>query len=218
MLFAVWLLAVLSDPSLPSEIAGSPGAFIPIKPKTTGKIVKFVALDAGLNLFPSDLLADKTATVASSVTPGRYRVLAYTSLDGAPSDPAITVIVIGGVNPPDVPPDPEDPLAKAIEALWGAIQEQDREANRAKLVVVYRRAAQIAMNTEISTVGALYSAMRDESNKLIPATALRSIREKAGEAVCEVAPTAPATKLTPESRAKISEMYGRLAKIVEGLK
>lgn len=217
MLFAVWL-AVLFDPTLPSEIAGQPGAFIAIKPKTAGKVVKFVALDSGINLFPSDLLADKTATVASSVTPGRYRILAYTALDGAPSEPAIVTVVIGGVAPPDVPPDPEDPLAKAIESLWGALQEPDRETNKSKLVTVYRRAAQIAMNNEIGTVGGLYSAMRDESNKLIPATVLKSIREKAGEAVCEVAPTAPATKLTSELRAKIAEIYNRLAKIVEGLK
>lgn len=217
MLFAVWL-ALLSDPSLPPEIAGSPGAFIPIKPKTAGKVVKFVSLDAGLNLFPSDLLADKTATVASSVTPGRYRVLAYTSLEGVPSEPAITVIVIGGINPPDIPPDPEDPLTKGIEALWGALQEPDREANRLKLAAVYKRAAQIALNPEITTVGALYAAMRDESAKLLPPTALKAIREKAGEAVTEVAPTAPAAKLTPGIRSKISEVYGRLAKIVEGLK
>ena len=212
------LLTLFADPTLPKEIVGTPGAFIPIKPTTAGKAVKFVSLDPGLNLFPSDLLADKTATVASSVTPGRYRVLAYTALDGAPSEPAITTVVIGGTVPPDVPPDPEDSLTKGLAALWGALQEPNRDENKAKLVGVYRRAAQVAMNQEIRTAGALYASLRDESNKVMPAEALRSIREKAGEAVKEVAPELPGTVLTQAHRDGIAGIYTRLAKILEGLK
>ncbi len=46
---------------------GEVGAFVPVRTAVTdAKAVKFVSLDPGLNLFPADLLADKTATVVTA--------------------------------------------------------------------------------------------------------------------------------------------------------
>ena len=218
-MLALVLFLFSADPSLPLEIAGTPGAFITIKPVTAGKVVRFVALDQGLHLFPSELLRDQTATVASATIPGRYRVLAYTSIGDAPSEPAITTVVIGSVPPPpDVPPSPEDELATAITNLWGALQEAGRDENRVRLIGVYKKAVEFANNPEYETVGSLYTAMRNEGVRAMPAVALQSIRERAGEAVRAIAPADSSLKLTATTRADIAGVYTKLVKILEGLK
>ena len=116
---AVCLLAAaaaLAAPpvELPSEVKGEVGAFVTLRGKTDGAVVKFVPLDAGLAVFPADLLADKKATVVSASKAGRYRVLAYSSVKGDPTEPAVVTVVIGGAEPDDVipPPKPKPPEPK----------------------------------------------------------------------------------------------------------
>jgi hypothetical protein len=95
---------------LPAEVAGAPGAFVTVRGKTDGKAVRFVALDPGLNVFPAELLTDRKATVVTATKPGRYRLLAYSSVKDDPTDPAIVVVVIGEVKPdPNPDPKPVDP-------------------------------------------------------------------------------------------------------------
>lgn len=93
--------------TLPVAITGSVGEFILIKPTTNGKEVRYVALDSGLNVFPSEELKNSKNTVVSSSRDGKYRLLAYTALGGVPSRPAITVIVVG--TPPEPKPNPDPP-------------------------------------------------------------------------------------------------------------
>ncbi len=81
---------------LPDTIKGEPFNFITILPTTNGKTVKYAFLDKGLNVFPSSLLANPIATVVTAPR-GRYRLLAYTALGDVPSDPIISVIVVGDV-------------------------------------------------------------------------------------------------------------------------
>ena len=52
----------------------------------------------------------------------------------------------------------------------------------------------------------------------MPAVALQSIRERAGEAVRAIAPTDSSLKLTATTRADIAGIYTKLVKILEGLK
>ncbi len=64
----------------PPQFNGEPGQFIAVKPtKMEGKTVQYYAIDPGLNVFPASLLSDPTATVVTSVTPGTYRLLAWTA-------------------------------------------------------------------------------------------------------------------------------------------
>lgn len=93
--------------TLPATVEGKIGAYIPIKPLTNGKEVKYIAIDDGLNVFPAEMLIDKRSTVVSSISAGRYRLLAYTAVADTPSQPVITTIVVG--NPPPVPPPNPDP-------------------------------------------------------------------------------------------------------------
>ena len=102
--------------TLPAEVTGDVGSFVAVRASVTeAKVVRFVPLDAGLNVFPADLLADKTATVVTAGKPGRYRILAYSGNADGPSEPATVTVVIGGSPPvtdpgkPDPKPDPVKP-------------------------------------------------------------------------------------------------------------
>lgn len=98
--------------TIPAEIAGEPITFVEVRAKTDAKWVRYVTLDPGLAVFPSNLLADKSVTVVVASKPGRYRVLAYAGNDEGGAE-AITTLVIGNatVTPPpkDPPTEPDKP-------------------------------------------------------------------------------------------------------------
>lgn len=100
-----------ADLKLPAEVKGEPADFITVPAETNGKDVKWVALDVGLKVFPSSLLKDSKTAVVTAQKPGKYRLLAYTSDEKGPSEPAITTVVVAGVEPPTppVPPVPPTP-------------------------------------------------------------------------------------------------------------
>ena len=116
--------AVAAPPTcaLPPEIAGEPVNFIQVKAQTDGKWVRYVTLDPGLAVFPSNLLTDKTVTVVVASKPGRYRILAYAGNEDGGAE-AITTLVIGNApvvppkDPPDKPTDPVDP-PKPVGTEW----------------------------------------------------------------------------------------------------
>lgn len=95
--------------TLPKEVTGEPAAFIVVRAECDAPAVKFHAIDAGLNVFPSGLLSDPLATVVTSARPGRFRLLAYSGNADGPSEPVVVTVVVGNAPPqPDPPgPDPE---------------------------------------------------------------------------------------------------------------
>jgi hypothetical protein len=96
--------------TVPQEVTGDVGSFVAVRATVTdAKIVKFVPVDAGLNVFPADLLADKTATVVTAGKNGRYRILCYSGNADGPSEPVVVTVVIGGGGPPVVDPVKPDP-------------------------------------------------------------------------------------------------------------
>lgn len=93
--------------SLPAKVKGQPGAFVTIAATTTGKSVKWLVLDPGLQLFPVDLLKSTTTAIVVGSTPGSYRLLAVTALGDEVSEPAICEVLIEGATPTPTPaPDP----------------------------------------------------------------------------------------------------------------
>ena len=85
------------------DIKSKPAQFVTISTNLSGDIVKYVTLDAGLSVFPSELLADKKKTVVVAAKNGVYKILAYTAKDNVPSDPVIINLIISdNDNPPDV--------------------------------------------------------------------------------------------------------------------
>jgi hypothetical protein len=85
------------------DIKSKPAQFVTISTNLSGDIVKYVTLDAGLSVFPSELLADKKKTVVVAAKNGVYKILAYTAKDNVPSDPVIINLIISdNDNPPDI--------------------------------------------------------------------------------------------------------------------
>ena len=93
---------------VPEKIEGQIASFIILRAETDAKTVMFYPIDEGINVFPSELLADKKATVITAAKPGRYRILVYTGNENGPSSPAICVVLIKGTEPePQPEPDPK---------------------------------------------------------------------------------------------------------------
>jgi hypothetical protein len=85
------------------DIKSKPAQFVTISTNLSGDIVKYVTLDAGLSVFPSELLADKKKTVVVAAKNGVYKILAYSAKDNVPSDPVIINLIISdNDNPPDI--------------------------------------------------------------------------------------------------------------------
>lgn len=117
--------------TVPAEVTGEVGSFVAVRATVKdGKAVKFVAVDAGLNLFPADLLADKTATVVTSAKAGRYRILVYSGNADGPSEPAMTTVVIGDGKPADPvkppPAKPEPPVVAPAAVYYFAVVRPDQ--------------------------------------------------------------------------------------------
>jgi len=160
---------------IPQVIKGDPNNFITVLPTTNGKVVKYVYLDKGLNVFPSALLANPIATVVTAPK-GKYRLLAYTAIGDAPSEPAICIINVGDVpdaapfgpyvpspDPKPTPDEPDDnkpkppvvdPLEIALKSIWGGLSSADKQAaaKAAKLSAVYREGYRAALDKSIDSV------------------------------------------------------------------
>ena len=98
-----YLLALSLFAQTSIDIKSKPSQFVTISTSLSGDIVKYVTLDAGLSVFPSELLADKKKTVVVAAKNGVYKILAYSAKDNVPSDPVIINLIISdNDNPPDV--------------------------------------------------------------------------------------------------------------------
>jgi hypothetical protein len=103
--------------TVPAEVTGDVGSFVAVRASVTdAKIVKFVPVDAGLNVFPADLLADKTATVVTGSKPGKFRLICYSGNADGPSEPVTVTVVIGGGGPPVVDPVRPTPTPDVVKA------------------------------------------------------------------------------------------------------
>lgn len=225
MFFAI--LLVFSQPTLklPQEIKGAPGQFIAIRAETDCKAVKYVALDEGLNVFPSALLADPKSTVVTSVTQGKFRLLAYTAAGDQPSDPVVVSVVVGNPKPippspvPPAPPSPPDnSFMESLQSIYAAIQEPNRESNKLALSEVYRQASTLAQDKNIKTIRQLFMTIREGSKKVISEDALVSLRERIQQELSSKFPQPMNSAITDELRADFSMTFSRIAGILEQLK
>jgi len=221
------LLAFLQQPKVEfqSPIAGRVGQYVVIKPtQLNGKAVKYFTSSPGLEVFPSDLLADKTATVVSSVLPGKYTLIAYTALGDIPSDPALIEVIIGNPSPNPTPPSPpqpqpeNDPLMDSLLALWGALEEPNKLQSRDKLAQIYRQSAAVYRDPAFASVGQAFQRSKEISRSLLPDSALNSLRVRIGEELKRVVPVDPSMPLTQDLRGSVASQLDRMAKLVESLR
>lgn len=148
---------------------------------------------------------------------GRYPILAATITEAGKLALLDFILIVEGPEPLP-PPKPNDPLRDELKALYMADMSPDKPANLIKLTALYTQAAVLAKTESIATAAQLADAVRTASRALLPADALLGVRQKIAAVVAksleELDPDAP---LTPETRAKAAELYGRIASALEGV-
>jgi len=209
-------LLVIGQLVVPAEVRGEVAEFVTVIATTEGKVVRYVALDQGLQVFPSSLLANQRATVVTSAKPGRYRLLAYTSVADVPTEPVITTVIIGSSTPP-IPP-PIDTLADALGGIYGGSQERDKAATLARLLTLYRAAPATIRSPTITTTEQLYSAMvAARKNAGIADAALSPVRERIAVEWTAVM-GADDRALTPELRDAATTLSARIVSALETIR
>jgi hypothetical protein len=207
------ILALFGQLSLPPEIRGEVAGFVTVTATTEGKLVRFLPLDGGLNVFPSNLLADPKSTVVSAAVPGRYRLLAYSSVADVPTPPAITTIIIGQVKP-DPGPQP-DQLATALKGILGGLQEQGQADQLSRLIETYRQGETIAADPSIQTTENLYQALvKARKNAGVRDGALSAIRERIAQEWAASMGTVD-VPLSPALRDRAVALCGRIRSALE---
>jgi hypothetical protein len=187
--------------------------FVTVTATTEGKLVRFLPLDGGLNVFPSNLLADPKSTVVSAAVPGRYRLLAYSSVADVPTPPAITTIIIGQVKP-DPGPQP-DQLATALKGILGGLQEQGQADQLSRLIETYRQGETIAADPSIQTTENLYQALvKARKNAGVRDGALSAIRERIAQEWAASMGTVD-VPLSPALRDRAVALCGRIRSALE---
>ena len=210
------LLALAFNQSiiLPENITGRPGSFIQVEAKTDCKVVEWVLLDSGLELFPVNLLANTKTAVVTSTTPGVYRLLAYGATGDIPSKPAIVTITIG------TPPEPADKseIYKRIETLFKADTDAEKLSQAKAYAGVFRALAQAAADEKIKTAGELFKIGSLAATNVLTEKQITSVRDEIGGYLNSKLNTETAHLLTAEDRKKCASEFLTIAKILEALK
>ena len=199
---------------LPENITGRPGSFIQVEAKTDCKVVEWVLLDSGLELFPVNLLANTKTAVVTSTTPGVYRLLAYGATGDIPSKPAIVTITIG------TPPEPADKseIYKRIETLFKADTDAEKITQAKAYAGVFRALAQAAADEKIKTAGELFKIGSLAATNVLTEKQITAIRDEIGGYLNSKLNTETAHLLTAEDRKKCASEFLTIAKILEALK
>ena len=216
-------LAIGQQITLPPEVKGKPGSFITIPATTDGSIVQWVALDAGLELFPAELLASTRTAVVIAQVEGTYRLLAYTAKGDTPSQPTICRVIVKQTEPNPTPPAPEpepeaNSLQKRLQTLYGADVSADKAKHKAALVGVYKELVNATASPEITTYGQLYQVSQRASEKVIPKNALLPVRTEIARYLDDKLPNETKSELTLEERTKCAKEFGVVAKALEALR
>lgn len=216
----MWLICLIlaTDPtvSLPPAVAARPGRLVQIAAKTDCKLIRWYLAGDDADLI---VMESTRSAIFSAMAPGRYRILAWTAAGDIPSEAAVCVVTVGSAPPaPPGPVVPTDPLAVALKALFEAYQDPAKVAQLAALADVYRRAGKAAGDPEIKTAGDLFGFARRQAVAVLPPMALEAMRAKLGEELAAVLPTDPDAALTPSIRTAATEIYNKLAAILESLK
>lgn len=212
---------------LPKEISGEVGDLIGIKAKTTGKVVKWVVLDKGISVFPGEL-KDPYQTVISAKKKGTFRLLAYTSDETGPSEPAICTIKVkvAPIDPddPDVPvppkppvppPGPVDPLTTELQTIYNGLTETDKAESLLKLVALYEQVPASLSDPAIKNVGQMRAFLVKAFTSVLPVAKIKPIRDRLNTAMYPELPTNPGD---PVNVAAVTATFQKYHKILQGVK
>lgn len=212
-LIPILFLALSQQVTLPQEIYGQPGQFISIPSVTDCKSVQWVVLDAGLNLFPVELLRDTTTAVVSANSPGKFRVLAYAAKGDVASKPVITTVIIG--DPPEPAPDETtSKLIRELKSLYVSLSEDDKAGKVTKLSGLYASFATTVKGEEVQTAGELLGLCKEATARVLSPSDLREIRVRLQSEMSGF-PTDPDAKLDDKIKKMISGKFMEISKALE---
>ena len=212
-LIPILFLALGQQVTLPQEIYGQPGQFISIPSVTDCKSVQWVVLDAGLNLFPVELLRDTTTAVVSANNPGKFRVLAYAAKGDQASKPVITTVIIG--DPPEPTPDETtSKLIRELKSLYVSLSEDDKAGKVTKLSGLYASFASTVKGEEVTTAGELLAICKEATARVLSPSDLREIRVRLQSEMSGF-PTDPDAKLDDKIKKMISGKFMEISKALE---
>lgn len=205
LLFLVFLQVPTIE--LPLKVSGQPGAFISVPAKTESKIVKWVPIDKGLNIFPVDLLKDSRTLVVTSHSQGTYRLLAYTGDGFGPSEPAFTLVVIGDEDP-DAPPSPVDPSTSEIK---NAASKEDKDQVK-WLCMFYEELAKECSKPDYEILGDIFKTAKVAINKQFMNNELSALRDVIGKRLNDRLPKDGSLKLDQKLRELLAKEFNQIAK------
>jgi hypothetical protein len=212
-LIPILLLTFGQQVTLPQEIYGQPGQFISIPSVTDCKSVQWVVLDAGLNLFPVELLRDTTTAVVSANSPGKFRVLAYAAKGDQASKPVITTVIIG--DPPEPMPDETtSKLTRELKSLYVSLSEDDKAGKVTKLSGLYASFATTVKGEEVQTAGELLALCKEATARVLSPSDLREIRVRLQSEMAGF-PTDPDAKLDDKIKKMISGKFMEISRSLE---
>ena len=214
-LIPILLLTFGQQVTLPQEIYGQPGQFISIPSVTDCKSVQWVVLDAGLNLFPVELLRDTTTAVVSANNSGKFRVLAYAAKGDVASKPVITTVIIG--DPPEPAPDETtSKLTRELKSLYVSLSEDDKAGKVTKLSGLYASFASTVKGEEVQTAGELLGLCKEATARMLSPSDLREIRVRLQSEMSGF-PTDADAKLDDKIKKVISGKFMEISKALERL-
>ncbi len=208
-----FFLVVGQQVTIPLEIHGQPGQFISIPSVTDCKSVQWVVLDAGLNLFPVELLRDTTTAVVSANSPGKFRVLAYAAKGDVASKPVITTVIIG--DPPEpLPDETTSKLTRELKSLYVSLSEDDKAGKVTKLSGLYASFASTVKGEEVQTAGELLGLCKEATARVLSPSDLREIRVRLQSEMAGF-PTLPDEKLDDKIKKVISGKFMEISRSLE---
>lgn len=192
---------------LPAKISGQPGAFISVPAKTESKIVRWVSIDKGLNIFPVDLLKDSKTLVVTSQTQGVYRLFAYVGNESGPSDPAFTSVFIGDEPAPTPPAPPINP----DNDIKAAAAKEDKDQVK-WLSMFYDELAKECQKNDYEFLTDVFKAAKATINKQFMKDELANLRDVIGKRLNQRLPKDGSLKLDQKLRDLLTNEFNQIAK------
>lgn len=206
------------DVVIPASLKTEPGRLLKIEATSKGTVIRWLNPDPdNLDLIPSE---SGRWIIVSSRQPGTYRIATWTAIDGVPSEAAICVLVVGNPvppKPPTPPGPPPDPLQVEFQRLYDADanpSELKRQV-RDRLAALYKVASGITSDPQHLTTGMLAAAITRNAAGI--GEGLTDIKKRCGSLTVDVMGSDPTYELTPAKRKAGAELFGKIAKALEGL-
>lgn len=225
------------EPSVPAikveDIKAQVGDWIVLKAITDCPIVHWRAVDRGLKIAPPELaLKDTRMTLATAAKAGTYRVHAVCAKGDVPSKIIEFKVIVEADDPepgpgpqpvppkPPVPPPPDDPLLAKLKLAFAG--DPGAPADKLKwaqaLSGFYTAMAKHVGNNQVATIGDLLSDYRNAIPAVLPGDAIPQTRKVAGLEVASLAGDDPERKIDLELKAKLVDLFTKLAVACGALK